>query len=123
MLDRWVNFLKKAEQYSVNTIPEELSNVGTIKKAMKVLDEMSLSEEEREDYEARLKWLRDEAAAIKKAEEKGREEGIEQGMKQGKQEEKLEIAKNLFASNVFIDVIQLATGLSVEELEKIKKEL
>jgi hypothetical protein len=43
------------------------------------LNTLSLNKEEREVYEARLKWLRDEAGAIEKAHEKGIEKGIEKG--------------------------------------------
>ncbi len=143
MLDRWVNFLKKAEMYSENKLPKELEEIPTIKKALEILDEMSLNEEERESYEARLKWLRDEEMAVKTAEKrgikkgreegikkgreegikKGREEGIkkgrEEGIKKGREEGIKEIAKNL------IDIldnktISKKTGLSIDEIEKLR---
>lgn len=39
-----------------------------------VLEVINLSDEEREEYENRLNWLRIEASAVKRAEERGREE-------------------------------------------------
>ncbi|BDU50676.1 Rpn family recombination-promoting nuclease/putative transposase [Haliovirga abyssi] len=116
MLDRWVNFLKRAEKYEENKLPKELEEVSTIKKAVEILEEMSLNKDERESYEARLKWLRDEDAALKKAEKKGIEKGIEKGIKK----RNIEIAKSL------LDVLDLKTimektGLSEEEIEKLKK--
>ena len=59
---------------------------------------------------------------IKIAHEQGIEEGIEEGMKEGAKQEKIEIAKNLLKENVEIDIIISATGLSKEEIEKLKKE-
>ena len=90
MLDSWVNFLEKAEVYSKYDIPLELEEVPTIRKAIELLDNMSLSPEERESYEARLKWLRDEEMGLKKAENKGyvigKQEGIEEGRELGIEE-------------------------------------
>ena len=41
----------------------------------------------------------------------------------GKEETKLEIAKNLLKKKISKDVIRETTGLSLEKLEKLKKEL
>jgi predicted transposase/invertase (TIGR01784 family) len=68
MLDKWTNFLVKAYEYDKQHLPEELQ-VPSIEKALEVLEHMSLNDEERESYEARLKWLRDEEMALKKAKE------------------------------------------------------
>ena len=69
-LDRWTDFLKKAHQYNKNKIPSQLSEIQSIEKAIKVLDTMYLNEDERDVYEARLKWLRDEEMALRKAKKK-----------------------------------------------------
>src|SRR5271168_3812184 len=74
-LDRWATFLSKAEQWERNFIPEELRIDPAIAKAAQALDTLSLDEEEREIYEAKLKWLRDESGTFKKIREEGREEG------------------------------------------------
>ncbi len=116
MLDKWVNFLKKAGYYSTKELPKELEEVNTIKKAVELLENMSFTEDERDNYEARLKWLRDEEMALKTAERKGIEQGIEQGIKQSR----MEIAKNLLD---ILDnkIISEKTGLSIEEIEKLRK--
>lgn len=80
VLDRWTTFLKRAHEYNKNRIPTELSGVDSIKKAIEVLDTMYLDEHEREVYEARLKWLRDEEMAIKTAEKKGMEKGLQEAL-------------------------------------------
>ncbi|OCL26022.1 transposase [Orenia metallireducens] len=112
-LDRWTEFLKRAHEYNKDWIPAQLAEVKSIEKAIKVLDAMYLNEDERELYEARLKWLRDEEMALKKAEEKGREEG--------RREEKKEMVNNLLKLGVEIDKIVEASGLSKEEIEDLKE--
>jgi predicted transposase/invertase (TIGR01784 family) len=77
---------------------------------------ISLTAEERDFYEAKLKWLRDEEAAIKTALNKGRKEGREEG----REEKAIEIAKNLLG--VLEDkVISHITGLSEEKIREMRK--
>ena len=45
------------------------------------------------------------------------------GKAEGKEETQLEIAKNLLRKKISKDVIRETTGLSLEKLEKLKKEL
>ena len=129
LLDRWVNFLKKADMYSKDRLPEELKEVESIKKAITILEEMYLSDEERESYEARLKWLRDEEMALLKAERKGMEIGLEKGMEKGMEKGKEEGTKEatiLIAKNL-LDIldnktISDKTGLSIKEIETLRAE-
>ncbi len=57
----------------------------------------------------------------------GLRSGIEQGMRRGKEEGQLkrniEIAINMLAKNMQLEVISEITGLSVEEIERIKSEI
>ncbi len=46
-----------------------------------------------------------------------------EGKAEGKEETQLEIAKNLLRKKISKDVIRETTGLSLEKLEKLKKEL
>jgi predicted transposase/invertase (TIGR01784 family) len=97
-VDRWANFLKLAHLYTPENLPVELENVPSIKKAVKELEIMYMTEEEKEVYEAGLKYLRDQdmiiKAALMNAQEEGRKIGIEigrgigleQGIKQGIQQ-------------------------------------
>ena len=63
------------------------------------------------DKELHLEKLR--LSELKEAKEKGIEQGVEQ--------EKIEIAKELLNNNVSLDIIMKSTGLSKEEIEKLKK--
>ena len=49
--------------------------------------------------------------------------GISQGLAQGAEQKAIETAKNLLAMKLPLDSIAKATGLSLEEVEKLAKEL
>ena len=51
-----------------------------------------------------------------------RENGINDGISKGVSQEKVSIAKNLLSMNMPIEDISKATGLSVEEINKLKNE-
>ena len=61
------------------------------------------------------------------ARESGREEGREEGRKEGKEEgrgeERLKIAMNLIRVGASCELITQATGLSAEEVSRLKEEL
>jgi len=62
---------------------------------------------------------RDTYNQIEYARESGREEGREEGLKEGQSK----IAMNLIRLGASCEIITQATGLSVEEVSKLKKEL
>ena len=110
MLDKWTNFLVKAYEYDSKHLPKELQT-PTIEKAIDILEHMYLNTDERERYEARLKWLRDEEMALKKAKEDGEIQGILKG--------KIEMAKTLLKDGVDSSIIERASRLSKEELAEL----
>jgi len=113
-LDRWIYFLKYAEKFTKENLPTQLKEMESIKKASELLDTVSLNAEEREIYEARLKILRDEEGAIETARLRGLEEG--------KKEERIEIARKSLQMNLSVEQISQLTGLTFEEIEKLKEE-
>ena len=122
MLDKWTNFLVKAYEYDKQHLPEELQ-VPSIEKALEVLEHMSLNDEERESYEARLKWLRDEEMALKKAKEDGMAEGEQKGIQIGEekaQAEKLEIAKELLKKGIDREIVFSIIHLTQEQINQLK---
>ena len=52
-----------------------------------------------------------------------KEDGLEEGFADGLQKRSQEIAKNMLKENITLDVISKCTGLSFEEIEKIKETL
>ena len=79
-----------------------------IEKAKKELEKLAMNPEDRELYELRLKAIRDEMN-IRYS-----------GYVDGKAEGKNEIAKNMLKENINIELISKVTGLSLEEIEKLK---
>ena len=51
-----------------------------------------------------------------------RQEGIKEGEARGKEENKIEIAKKLLNMKMSVNDIVEATGLSIEEVEKLKED-
>ena len=60
---------------------------------------------------------------LKEGHKKGREEGREEGLKEGQGEERLKIAMNLIRVGASCEIISQATGLSAEEVSRLKEEL
>ena len=120
-LDRWAVFLARAEKYTREDLPIALSEDRLIQKAMGVLESTYLNEEQRETYEGRLKWLRDEQSIIltkeKKAFDRGIQKGIEKGMEKGEFEAKKTIARHLKEKGIDMAMIQDVTGLSIDVLK------
>ncbi len=65
------------------------------------------------DQDLKRKW--DNAAVLAQAEETGEARGIAKG----RHEAKLESARSLKAQKIPMDVIAEATGLSIQEIEKL----
>lgn len=108
----WCKFIKNPVEVEDSIMSEN----EEIKKAKEELDKISQDAKERRLAELREKALMDEIAIR----DSGFKEGIEQGLKEGCQQEKISIAKNLLILKVDINSISQATGLSVEEIEKLK---
>ncbi|MDX5596480.1 MAG: transposase, partial [Wolbachia endosymbiont of Andrena labialis] len=58
--------------------------------------------------------------ATEKGREEGKEEGIQIGHEKGRKAEKIEVAKNSLKAGVSIDVIAQITGLSIDEIQKLR---
>ena len=83
------------------------------KRLAEIADSKSLTKEEQEKYDNSMMVMWDNYAVYKHAEEKGIEKGREKGRK--------EIALNLLTYNTPIDANAKSTGLSIEEIKKLKQ--
>ncbi|MEI3070123.1 MAG: hypothetical protein V8T23_11610 [Prevotella sp.] len=76
------------------------------------------------EYEASKKAYRDIKNSIDTAKQEGKQEGLaegmELGMKKGKNERSLEIAKTMLADGVDINLIMKYSGLTQEQIDKLK---
>jgi len=126
-LDVWVAFLTRYDLLKADRLPKELDN-DKLKKALKVLDVLNFSEEERELYEDHLKWLRIEANTLKKTAAEalaegisiGKQEGISIGEARGIEKGIEKTAVNMLKQNLDHKLIASVTGLSVEAILKLK---
>lgn len=100
-----------------------------IKKAMDIINEMSMDEKEWELYWSRKFAIMDYNTGIREAKEEGREEGREEGIRQGigegkkegLKEGKLQDARELLKLGMSVEDIQKVTKLEKEEIEKLKE--
>lgn len=90
------------------------------KRLAEIADSKTLTKEEQEKYDNSMMVMWDNYAVYKHAEEKGIIKGEAKGRAEGRVEEKKEIALNLLAYNTPIDIIAKSTGLSIEEIKKLK---
>lgn len=100
-IDKWVNFIRNPEDDQMN------ENDEALKKARKVLNDLSQDKYEREMAELRLKYVMEMNTE--------RQSGYEQGVEQNK----IEIAKKMKSKNYNIDDIISITELTKEEIEKL----
>ena len=95
-----------------------------IEKAKKELEKLAMNPEDRELYELRLKAIRDEMnirySGYIDGKADGMVEGEAKGKAAGKNERNIEIAQNMLKENVNIELIIKVTGLSIDEIEKLK---
>lgn len=82
-----------------------------IDKAYRRLEEMSVDEQKRWEYEMRQKAIRDQRHMLAS----GRREGEKIGELQGK----LEMAREMLKDNMPIEKVAKYAGLSVEEIQKL----
>ena len=103
------------------------------KRLAEIADSKSLPKEEQEKYDNSMMVMWDNYAVYKHAEEKGYKIGYEEGYKigyeegykigyeEGKKKNSKKIALNLLEYNIPIDIISESTGLTVEEIKKLKQ--
>ena len=124
-LAAWIKFLKvkgMQDMKDVKSFNEELE------KAKKELEFLASNKEAQQEYIKRENELRDYIFDIeyskKEGEERGKKIGEEIGEKRGKEigkmEQKIEIAKKMLEFGDGIEKISVITGLSKEEIERLK---
>ena len=121
MLIAWTEFLRNPESEKVRNL--EMS-IEEIREAKDELIKMSNDSVQREIYNMREKTRKDTVSALNEAERKGIEQGmkrrIEQGLEEGEKRKAIEIAKSLL-DILDNETIALKTGLSIDEVAKLRK--
>jgi predicted transposase/invertase (TIGR01784 family) len=114
--DKWLYFIKNLEKFDF--IPDRLKN-KLFEKAFQAAEIAQFQPEQRDAYEKSLKYYRDLKNVVDTSYEEGFEEGFEQGIEQGEKRTKLSMAKSLKSLGLLDEVIQQATGLSLDEILKL----
>ncbi len=128
IVEKWVYFFRYADETSEEELEKIIGSDVIIKKAYEELNRFNWSEKEFIAYEQEIKRILDEQAvlaqklddATEKGREEGRQEGILIGHEKGRKAEKIEVAKNSLKAGVSIDVIAQITGLSIDEIQKLR---
>ena len=116
-IDEWIYMFKN------NEIAEG-SNSKNIAQAKQKLSEINMDDKERKIYEKYIINTVRDRDALNTAKEEGLKEGLKEGIKEGEikgeLKAKIEVAKNLLVNGVPIEIIVKSTGLSEEEIDKLK---
>ena len=107
-LTKWVDFLTNPMYVYKNTIEDK-----DIDKARRKLEFISCDDKERASLEAIKEGLFDQISSYNI----GKKEGLDKGLKEGK----VEMAKILLKSGVDINIISKSSGLTIDEINKIKE--
>ncbi len=118
--DKWLYVLKHLS--NLNDRPEALQK-RIFESFFRQAEISSFSPTELQAYHQSLKYYRDMHNVINTHYEdglkKGKKEGIEEGLEKGK----IEMVLNFLRNNVSVEVAAEASGLSIEEIEKLKQKL
>lgn len=109
---QWMMFLQARNKEVFEMLAEKNEK---IRKAYNILESISKDDKARAAYESREAELHDQMTRLKSA----KEEGIKEGIK----EATIKNAKNFLAMGLDVDMVAKGTGLSVEEVQSIQKEL
>ena len=104
-LNQWLALIDNEDRGMIKMAEEKNK---TIKEAKREVEYLTGDEEIKRLAELREKWAMDRRSEISDARE------------EGKKEEKLAIAKNMLKDSLDIEIIMKYTGLSKEEIEKLK---
>lgn len=111
ILDKWVYFLKNAEE--LQQVPVSFKETE-LTDAFKVLSQSNWSNQELLEYDRFLDDWRSRAGNF--------EAGEQSGIEKGRLEANLGTAANLLKVGLDIATIAKTTGLSIEQVEKLKKQ-
>ena len=135
IVEKWCYYFKHADETSEEDLKKLIGSDLVIERAYDVLNQFNWSEPDLIAYEGEIKRIRDNIAALDyqldKAEEKGVKKGIEKGIKkgikkgieQGADKKAEEIATNMLKQNLSDSLISSVTGLSIDEILKLRSNL
>ena len=128
-LERWLYIFKNME--TMERIPSSFTSDPIFRKLGKIARVGALSESQRRAYDNSLKIYRDNYAIAETERNEGRAEGIAEGFIKGRaegiavgiEERTLAIALNLLKAGADEELITITTGLTTDQLAKLRQKL
>ncbi|MCC8114992.1 MAG: Rpn family recombination-promoting nuclease/putative transposase [Bacteroidales bacterium] len=115
----WLSFLTMLQYSNEGIVPEYLTKNKTIAEAVDIVKELQLTPEERAHYDKFWDEVSCERTLLSERFDQGKEEGEKIGFEKGELKGKQETARNLKSLGVDIHTIAQATGLTIEEINKL----
>ena len=115
LTDKWIYFIKNADHLA--NIPGVLKKEPEIEQAFEILEETNWSSKELEIYD--YLWDRKQVAIGQQRFQY--KKGLREGLKEGELKAKKETARNLIKIGLSTQDIVAATGLSVKDINALKK--
>ena len=119
-LDEWMEYLKTGK------VKEDTRTPG-LQEVKKKLQYLSMSAKERREYDAHMDNIMVQNDVLDTARDEGytegRAEGLEEGIEKGRAQETTRLAGNMITSGMDDSLISAITGLSLQEIEAIRKSL
>ena len=118
-LERWAVFFRYANEPTYRgTVNEVIASKEVLQMAGNLLMSISQDERERAVFRSRRMYQTDQQSNIATAEDRGKKIGI--GI--GEKNRSIEIARDLMKINLPLDQIAMATGLTSEEVNRLRNE-
>lgn len=114
---RWCYFLKNTKE--TNSIDSELLKTPEICQAVEILDHFGWTPIELAEYASIIEKEAEVLGRIDYAAKAGKAEGEAKGKAEGKAEGRAETAKNMKLLGVDVKLIAQATGLTLEEIDRL----
>jgi predicted transposase/invertase (TIGR01784 family) len=116
--EKWLYVIRNLNR--LESLPEKLQE-KIFKKLFKVAEIAKFTPIQQQDYEESLKVYRDLKNSLDTARDEGIEIGVEKGIQIGVEKGKTQVATNLVDLGLENKTIAQATGLSLEEVEQLRK--
>lgn len=113
-----IEFLKVLKSKNLPELKKKYKERSEYMKMFSKVEDLTQDEEFIGYYDVAERHAED----LKDAEETGLEKGLEKGRVEGIAERNIEIAKNMLNLKMDIDTINKVTGLSIEEIEKLRNQ-
>ena len=123
-LEKWLYFLKHAERLEADKLAALLRD-DEYREATGVLEMISKTPDDRQFYDARMKFLHDQEARLMAARHEGREEGRHEGREEGLLIGKIQLLQQLLGEqpSIFDDLLQSGSDALAAMLSQLRHRL